>query len=129
MVHLPKHPRERMLAKAACVAATKMQPPVDPRKIPLLVDVDSSDGYGTWGVNEFRCLLKSHPKGPWNSVTCKRVSIHDMARAQGFDPKALKWKAAKMTEHQLGQALGNGVTVPVLTALLKQCLIAIGFLA
>ena len=125
-IKLPEHERERKIARQACCKA--MQAGHDPRKVPILVDIDSSEGFDTFGINRFRTLLHSHPKGPWLSLTGKRVTANDLLHAQGYVPEQVPWEKAGMNRQDLGRAVGNGLNVAVLTAVMEKCLESTGYI-
>ena len=105
-----------------------MQAGHDPRKVPFLVDIDRSDGFDAFGVNRFRTLLHSRPKGPWSSLTGKRVTAKDLLHAQGYVPEQVPWEKAGMNRQDLGRAVGNGLNVAVLTAVMEKCLESTGYI-
>ena len=101
---------------------------VDPRKTPVLVDMDCSPKFATFGVNVARTLTRSRGAqgGPWVSTRGRRMTVSEMCRLQGFLVREVPWEAASVTEHQIGAMLGNSVAVPVIGAVVAEALYAGG---
>ena len=101
---------------------------VDPRKTPVLVDVDCSPQFAAVGVNIARTLTRSRGAtgGHWVSTRGRRVTVSEMCRLQGFLAREVPWEAAGVTERQIGAMLGNSVAVPVIGAVVAEALYAGG---
>ena len=101
---------------------------VDPRKTPVLVDVDCSPTFATFGINVARTLTRSRGAagGPWVSTRGRRMTVSEMCRLQGFLAREVPWEAAGVTERQIGAMLGNSVAVPVIGAVVAEALYAGG---
>ena len=121
---LPKHPRQKKL----CIRAYKkvFQRGIDARTVPILVDIDCSLDYATYGVDCMKTLLHSRPYGPWVSTFGRRLTSDELIRCQGWLPHELPWQRAKFSQIRLGQALGNAVSLNVLQALVIEALRSIG---
>ena len=123
------HVRANSLAKSGCYKAMKEK--VDPLKVPVLVDIDCSLKFACIGINIARTLTRGRggSGGPWISTKGRRTTINELMQIQGFQPDSIKWKNAKVTERQMGQMLGNAMTLPVIGHILAKALNASGLVA
>ena len=65
----------------------------------------------------------------WFFVTSlgTKLSTTQMLRLQGVPPARLK-RPEDVSERQFDQAIGNAITVPLLSALIRQMTVAVGFI-
>jgi len=124
---LPKH----RAASARCKAAYRKahdEHDCNPLKTPVLVDIDCSPKFSTFGINIAKTLTRTRgiQGGPWVSTRGRRVTTNEMLRLQGFDPNAVDWKGARITKGQLGGMVGNAVTVQTVGHLLATAMYASG---
>ena len=92
------------------------------------MDVDCSEKFSTFGINIAKTLTRTRgiQGGPWVSTRGRRVTINEMLRLQGFEPKDVDWTGAGVTAAQLGGMLGNAVTVQTVGHLLAAAMHASG---
>ncbi len=121
--------RERAQNLCKRAYATCWKKGIDARKVPILVDVDCSEDHSTFGVNEMRTLLHSRPLGPWISTAGRRTNIDELLRSQGYPTDdSLPWRRCNISERTLGTLLGNGVSLDVLTPVVRNVLKSLGHL-
>ena len=101
---------------------------VDPRTIPVLVDVDCSPAYAVYGVNIAKTITRARGQagGPWVSTRGRRTSMTELMKLQGIDDGEVPWAAAGLTKRQVGMMVGNSMSVPVIGMVLAEALYAAG---
>lgn len=100
----------------------------DPRIVPVMVDIDATPRFGTYGISFARTLTRTRggSGGPWVSSRGRRVSITEMMKLQGYIETDIPWETAGLTKRQIGQMLGNSVSVPVVGAILSDAMYSAG---
>ena len=85
----------------------------DPRSTPVVVDIDCSVKYSTYGVDEAKTLTRARggSGGPWISTRGRRCTIDELIKLQVFKDCDLNWQQNKLSERQLGQMLGNAISL------------------
>ena len=123
---LPRAPRASSLARKACQEVFRAG--VDPREVPVAVDVDASPRFASYGVNICKTMTKSRAAtgGFWVSTRGRKMTLQEIMRVSGLQDDELGWKSAGVTEKQVGGMLGNSVPVPLMAAVLRQAMIAGG---
>ena len=103
---------------------------IDARQVPVLVDVDASKRFETYGVNVAKTLTKSRGQsgGPWVSTRGRRATVNEMMRIQGFKPSELAWEKVVSKSH-IGKMLGNSVPVPLIGQVLAAGLWSAGLVS
>lgn len=125
---LPSRPAGADLCKAAYKQC--YQHGRDPRRTPVLVDVDCSPKYAVYGVDEAKTLTATRggSGGPWLSTRGRRLTINELMKLQGFRKEDIQMEAAKVTERQLGHMLGNAVSVNTIGCILQEALWSAGLI-
>ena len=123
---LPSNTRGRDLCKNAYKKAYEKK--ADPRVTPVMVDIDCSDRFATYGINIARTLTKTRGQcgGPWVSSRGRRVTLHEMMRLQGFSKKDIPQAELDLSDRQIGGMMGNAVTVHTMGAILSEALHSAG---
>ena len=100
----------------------------DPRVVPVMVDIDATPRFGTYGINFARTLTRTlgGSGGPWVSSRGRCVSTTEMMKLQGYKETDIPWKDAGLTKRQVGQMLGNSVSVPLVGAILSSAMYSAG---
>ena len=127
---LPRNKAQRAHVEAAYKAAWNQG--VNPLKTPVAVDIDCGEKFRSYGVDEARTLTKSRggQGGPWISTKGRRTSIEEMFAIQGFDAQEYaSWAEAGVSKSQMGQMLGNTMSLPVIAGVLAEALWASGLVA
>ena len=125
---LPSRPAGADLCKAAYKQC--YQHGRDPRRTPVLVDVDCSPKYAVYGVDEAKTLTATRggSGGPWLSTRGRRLTINELMKLQGFREEDIQMKAAKVTERQLGHMIGSAVFVNTIGCILQEALWSAGLI-
>lgn len=89
----------------------------------FIVDCDASSSRVHWMEGIPPCITKARGRGHWITSKKRRFSKEEMFRLQGMDPTMFK---VAVTETQLGQQIGNAMSVNVFERVLRQALIAAG---
>ena len=100
----------------------------DPRSTPILIDIDASPRFASYGIDEAKTLTRTRggDGGPWISTRSRRVSLEEMAKLQGFQKGDIQWDILKITPRQTGQLLGNAVSVNTIGCILEEALWSAG---
>ena len=81
---LPEHPQARQLVKTAYnkVLASGM----DPRRVPVIVDIACSKGYATHGISCMPCMTAARASrfNYWCSVVGRRILLPELMQLQGI---------------------------------------------
>ena len=96
----------------------------DPRSTPILVDIDASPKYSTYGIDEAKTITRSRggDGGPWISTRGRRTTLTEMMKLQGFELIDVPWTTLKISPRQVGQLIGNAVSVNTMGAILEEAL-------
>lgn len=126
---LPTTDRQKILVKKAFNQVFKAG--VNPLRVPVIVDIDSSLKFATHEINQSPTLTRTRGSqgGYWISTRGRRMSTAELLRLQGFVPDEVPYAAAKVTPKQLGAMLGNGLSLPCVACLLHQLLRASGLIS
>ena len=91
--------------------------------------IDDSRSYASWGPGGPMAatvapgVLHSRARGLWLGSRGRRLSFAETARLQGFDHSLLQWPAAAAAAFC---AVGHATTVPVVQAIIRELLSALG---
>jgi DNA (cytosine-5)-methyltransferase 1 len=91
----------------------------DPLKDPFIVDCDSSSYRFGWIEGVTPCMTVGRAAGHWITNRGRRLTKEEMMRLQGMNPTTFK---VAVSDCQLGQQLGNTMSVNVLERLLVRLL-------
>ena len=96
----------------------------DPRSTPILVDIDASPKFATYGIDEAKTITRSRggDGGPWISTRGRRTTLTEMMKLQGFELIDVPWTTLKISPRQAGQLIGNAVSVNTMGAILEEAL-------
>ena len=112
--------------KVACTTAYKacFDYGRDPRSTPILVDIDASPKFATYGIDEAKTITRSRggDGGPWISTRGRRTTPNELIKLQGFELADVPWQTLKISERQVGQLIGNAVSVNTMGAILEEAL-------
>jgi len=95
----------------------------DVKDMPYVVDVDASQDRSHEMLDTSPCLTRSRYRGHWLLHKGRRMTLREMARLQGIDLGKLNMV---VTKSEMGQLIGNAMTVPVVGAVIEQALQAMG---
>ena len=113
-------------SKEACKTAYKecFSNGHDPRSTPILVDIDASPKFATYGINEAKTITRSRggDGGPWISTRGRRTSTTELMKLQGYEKCDIPMETLKISKRQVGQMLGNAVSVHTMGAILEEAL-------
>lgn len=100
---------------------------VDVNKSWVVVDVMASKSRSSSMHRCLPCLTAARAAAGGHWITCLRRMLRpaELLRAQGFDPKAVRWHGI-LTQRQLGAAVGNSMTQTTLAAVLRRLLPSVG---
>ena len=95
---------------------------VNPFVTPIIIDVNSSPGWSSFGINECPCLTRSRctQQGYWCSTKGGLLDVMEMAAFQGL--VKVDWMGAGVSESQFGACVGNAMSNHVLRHLLPKVL-------
>ena len=101
---------------------------VNALKTPVLVDVDCSRKFQTFGINVARTITRTRGMsgGPWISTRGHQVTTNEVLRLQGFKPEDVPWQDASVSKTAIGGMVGNAVTVHTVGHLLAAAMFAGG---
>ena len=96
----------------------------DPRSTPILVDIDASPKFATYGIDEAKTITRSRggDGGPWISTRGRRTTPTELIKLQGFQLIDVPWTTLKISQRQVGQLIGNAVSVNTMGAILEEAL-------
>ena len=102
----------------------------DPRAIPVLVDIDCSEKYSTFGIDEAKTITRTRggSGGPWISTRGRRTTLNEMLKLQGFKHEDCPWDAMKISARQTGQLIGNAITVHTMGCILQEAMWSAGLI-
>ena len=67
---------------------------INVRKVPIVVDIDSGEEYGSWTAGYTPCITATSGKarGFFITIRGRRIRVPEVMRCQGMRPKRLrKW--------------------------------------
>lgn len=101
---------------------------INPCEVPVFIDCDCSAKFLTYGVDEARTITRARggTGGPWVSSRGRKTNTNELLRLMGFEPSEVPWVAAKLSQRQIGQLLGNSVCPPVIGMVLAEAMYAAG---
>jgi site-specific DNA-cytosine methylase len=112
--------------KEACLTAYKecFKGGRDPRTTPVLVDVGASPKFNTYGIDESKTITRTRggDGGPWISTRGRKTTPGELLKLQGFTEEDVPWQAVGITKRQLGQLVGNAVSVNTIGCVLEEAL-------
>ena len=127
---LPKKKRARSLAVNAFHKVYARG--VDPRKVPVAVDVGCSKAYATFGVDISRTLSCGRAKtgGFWLSNRGRKMTTEEMMKVSGLKPEQemVGWNQL-VSRAQFQGMLGNCVPVPLVGSVLQNAMFAAGLIS
>ena len=91
----------------------------DVSSMDVVVDIDASRDFCHYMENISPCLIRSRPYGFWVTSWGRRFTLKELWRLQGFDPSKI---VATGSPRQMGQMIGNAMSVPVLVDILDVAL-------
>ena len=92
---------------------------------PYVVDCDASRQKSNEMFNVSPCITRSRNRGHWLIHKNRRMSIHEMMRLQGINPRKFN---QVVSDAVLGQQIGNSMSVNVIEILMIQALNAANLL-
>ena len=91
----------------------------NPATLPVIIDTGSSRVGWQIGKSPTLTASRGSSHGFWTLQHGRDLTLSEMARLQGLDPKAMK---VTMPPTKFGKALGNAFTAPVFAAILRKAL-------
>ena len=124
---LPDNQRGKDRCKAAFQSAWNTAG-IDPRRVPMCVDIDCSKKFQSYGVNMAKTLTKTRGAagGPWVSTRGRRVTTTELMKLQGLCPQDIPYKELGLAVSKVGQMIGNAVAVHVMGRVLSEAMSAAG---
>ena len=109
---LPKNARAKALTVDAFKKVHKRG--IDPRRVPVAIDIGCTRAYSTFGVDVSRTLCQSRAKtgGFWISTRGRKMSTNEILKVSGFKSDELQGWQEHVSKAQLQGMLGNCVPVP-----------------
>ena len=118
----------------ATVARLRASGIENPFRKPFVIDIDSSKAHCTF--NKSPCLTRARAHGFWLLNRARRMTVLEQARLQGFEGfanAAMQMPTIKdlklpqgLSRRQVGQLLGNAMTVTVVREVLRAALTSVG---
>lgn len=126
---LPKNQRAKALALAACRKVNKEG--IDPRQVPVAIDVGCSQKYATFGIDVSRTLSQARAKtgGFWISSRGRYMTTNEMLKVSGFQSSEMPDWNQHVSKTQLQGMLGNCVPIPLVGCVLQNALYAAGLIS
>ena len=94
----------------------------------VIVDIDASRRFKQFMINKSPCITKSRGRSGYYILNKeRRMSLHEIARLQGFRPSDIE-PLAKHGKTFLGAAIGNAMSVNVLERLLPRVCYSAGLI-
>jgi site-specific DNA-cytosine methylase len=101
----------------------------NPRTEPWCVDVDSSEDFCHWHRDCSPCITKSRGcHGFYVTSIGGMMSMEEIMKLQGYDPRVLNWKQSGIPRTTWGQAIGDSMSLNVLRPILLQGCVAAGLI-
>ena len=100
----------------------------DARKVNVMVDVDASEKFQTFGVDVCKTLTRSRggSGGPWASMRGRRLTTAELLRLQGFKQEDCPFGELGISRRQVGLMAGNAVAVNMAGVVLQEALWSAG---
>ena len=97
----------------------------NPDKDPIAVDCDSTRGH--WMVDKLPCVTAARGGngGHFLLHRNRKTNMDELLRAQGMNPDIIDKDV--ISQHRLGEAIGNAMTQTVLEEIFRSLLPAVGF--
>ena len=93
------------------------------------VDVDASDDYLSWVQDVCPCVTKSRGANGFYITKFKgMMALEEVMRFQGYDPERLRWKDSGVCRTSWGHAMGDSMSLNVLSLVLKHACRAAGLI-
>jgi len=126
---LPKKTNAKQWVKNACFKAFSAG--VDPRLVPVAVDIDCSEKFQTSGIDIAKTLTRTRggQGGPWITNRGRRATVNEMLKIQGFKENEVPWKQAGLKTAQIGKLLGNSLPVNMIGHVLSEAMYSAGVTA
>lgn len=99
---------------------------IDPRLAEIVVDIGAGKKRRHWTQGHVPCITKSRggARAFWSTKRSRRLKAKELARLQGFRDHDLALDG--LSDHKIGELMGNAMTVGVLQGVLRGALRAIG---
>lgn len=91
----------------------------DPKVETFIVDCDAAKPKSRHTWDSSPCLTRSRYQGHWITNQNRRMTKEEMLRLQGMDPTKIK---VAVPENELGQQIGNAMSINVIERILVQVL-------
>ena len=131
MVPYTYNDRQQTLVASACRKA--FESGYDPRRFPVLIDVDCSLHHAQSAVDTMWCLTAARGStgGPFVTTRSGRMYTVELMLSMGYTPAELSpaLKAAKISKRAVGHMLGNGLSAPLFSRILSNSLYAAGLIS
>ena len=126
---LPKNKRAKALTLAAFRKVYKEG--IDPRKVPVAIDIGCSQKYATFGIDVSRTLSQARAKtgGFWISSRGRTMTTNEMLKVSGFQSSEMRDWQQHVSKIQLQGMLGNCVPIPLVGSVLQNALYAAGLIS
>ena len=116
--------------KEACLTAYKecYKCGHDPRATPILVDIRASPKFMSYGIDEAKTITRTRggDGGPWISTRGRLTTPAELLKLQGLTKEDVPWEAAGISQRQVGQLIGNAVSVNTIGCVLEEALWSAG---
>jgi DNA-cytosine methyltransferase len=116
--------------KEACLTAYKdcYKCGHDARMIPILVDIHASPKFMQYGIDEAKTITRTRggDGGPWISTRGRLTTTSELLKLQGLTNEDVPWEAAGISQRQVGQLIGNAVSVNTIGCVLEEALWSAG---
>ena len=100
----------------------------DARVVPILVDIGASLKYASYGIDEAKTITRTRggDGGVWISTRGRRTTTTELMRLQGFTKEDVPRETAGISQRQVGQLIGNAVSVNTIGCVLEEALWSAG---
>ena len=104
---------------------------INPRDVPVAIDIDCSAKYATFGVNIARTITHTRggQGGPWVSTRSRRTTTRELMACQGFYPEDVDWETAGISKSQMGKMVGNSIPINMVGHIMANAMYSGGLLA
>ena len=101
---------------------------INPFERCLIIDAGSSLGWSSSQIDRSMTLTRTRCDGfgYWCSTKGGHLSTEDFCRLQGFTPAMVSWRQHGISDRNMAAAIGNSMSVNVLSHLLPNVLVAAG---
>ena len=126
---LPKGKRPRELVKD-CYKKVWAEG-LDPRKVPVAVDIGCTEKFASFGINVSRTLTRARggTGGFWISNRSRKTTTNELIRVSGLWPSELQGWEKHVSKKELRHMLGNTVPVPLIGEVLQAGMYAAGLIS